>query len=146
MTEKKEKDYLDLDSTAEIKVSESMVDQVVGQERGVEIIKKAAKQKRNVFLVGEPGTGKSMLGMALAELLSTEKLKDILILENRSNPNSPKVKVVNAGHGLDYMNVCPIAALPEIFELNIGYSLVCYSVFVGLNNAVRQMKELIKKS
>ncbi len=52
---------------------------------------------------------------------------------------------VNAGHGLDYVNVCPIAALPHMNELNIGYSIVCYSVFVGLSNAVRQMKQLIQK-
>jgi pyridoxine 5-phosphate synthase len=54
--------------------------------------------------------------------------------------------IVNAGHGLDYENVCPIAAIPNMHELNIGYSIVCHSVFAGLNNAVRQMKDLIRKS
>lgn len=52
--------------------------------------------------------------------------------------------IVNAGHGLDYNNVCPVANLAGIHELNIGYSIVCYSVFVGLEKAVSQMKELIK--
>jgi pyridoxine 5-phosphate synthase len=50
---------------------------------------------------------------------------------------------VNAGHGLDYVNVCPIAGICGMQELNIGYAIVCYAVFVGLNNAVRQMKKLI---
>jgi pyridoxine 5-phosphate synthase len=47
---------------------------------------------------------------------------------------------VNAGHGLTLENVAPIAALPEIHELNIGHSLVARAVFVGLEAAVREMK------
>ena len=50
---------------------------------------------------------------------------------------------VAAGHGLDYWNVGPVAALPEITELNIGYSIVCRAVLLGLERAVRDMKELI---
>ena len=50
---------------------------------------------------------------------------------------------VNAGHGLDYANVGPIAKIPGIYELNIGYSIVCYSIFCGLEKAVRRMKKLI---
>lgn len=51
---------------------------------------------------------------------------------------------VNAGHGLDYDNVKPIAGIPEIEELNIGYSIICRSVFTGLETAVRQMVGLVK--
>ena len=51
--------------------------------------------------------------------------------------------LVNAGHGLDYENVQPVAKLPFIEELNIGYSIICRSVFAGLASAVRQMKALI---
>lgn len=51
---------------------------------------------------------------------------------------------VNAGHGLDYNNVKPLARIKEIDELNIGYSIVCRSIFVGLDKAVRQMLELIR--
>ena len=50
---------------------------------------------------------------------------------------------VAAGHGLDYWNVQPIASIDEITELNIGYSIVCRAVLVGMENAVRDMKELI---
>jgi len=52
--------------------------------------------------------------------------------------------VVNAGHGLDYINVCPVARIRGMHELNIGYSIVCHALFVGLFKAVRQMKELIQ--
>jgi len=50
---------------------------------------------------------------------------------------------VNAGHGLTYENVGPIAAIKEIEELNIGHSIVSQSVFVGMGEAVRKMKALI---
>lgn len=49
--------------------------------------------------------------------------------------------IVNAGHGLTVDNVDAIAAIPELFELNIGHSLVADAVFVGLEAAVRRMKE-----
>lgn len=50
---------------------------------------------------------------------------------------------VNAGHGLDYSNVCPVASMPYMHELNIGYSIVAYALFAGLDGAVRKMKEII---
>lgn len=52
--------------------------------------------------------------------------------------------IVNAGHGLDYKNVRQIARIKGIAELNIGYSIVCRAVMVGLERAVREMKALIK--
>lgn len=51
--------------------------------------------------------------------------------------------VVNAGHGLDYGNVIPIAQIPEIVELNIGHSIISRAVLVGIPSAVREMKGLI---
>ena len=52
--------------------------------------------------------------------------------------------VVNAGHGLNLDNVTPIAAIPQIHELNIGHSLIADAVFVGLAQAVQEMKAVIK--
>jgi pyridoxine 5-phosphate synthase len=52
---------------------------------------------------------------------------------------------VNAGHGLHYHNVVDIAAIPEIEELAIGHSIIARAVFVGLDRAVRDMIELIKR-
>jgi len=51
---------------------------------------------------------------------------------------------VNAGHGLNYHNVEPIAAIPEIVELNIGHAIVARAVFDGLARAVRDMKDLMR--
>ncbi len=51
---------------------------------------------------------------------------------------------LNAGHGLNYFNVASVARIPGVSELNIGYSIVCRSVFVGLETAVKEMKELLK--
>ncbi len=48
--------------------------------------------------------------------------------------------VVNAGHGLHYVNVSPIANIDSMHELNIGHSIVAYALFVGLENAVKKMK------
>ncbi len=50
---------------------------------------------------------------------------------------------VNAGHGLHYHNVHKIAALPGIEELNIGHAIVAHALFVGWENAVREMKALM---
>lgn len=52
---------------------------------------------------------------------------------------------VAAGHGLNYKNVQDIAKINEICELNIGQSIIARSVFVGLKNAILEMKELIKR-
>ncbi|MHA3102802.1 pyridoxine 5'-phosphate synthase [Acinetobacter sp. ANC 3791] len=52
--------------------------------------------------------------------------------------------VVNAGHGLNLENVAPIAAIPQIHELNIGHSIIADSIFVGLEQAVQQMKAAIQ--
>jgi len=53
---------------------------------------------------------------------------------------------VHAGHGLTYENVGPVAALPEIEELNIGHSIISRAVFVGIERAVREMRERIDRA
>ena len=53
---------------------------------------------------------------------------------------------INAGHGLTYFNVGPIARLPFISELNIGHSIVARSIYVGMKTAVEEMTALIEKS
>jgi pyridoxine 5-phosphate synthase len=52
---------------------------------------------------------------------------------------------VHAGHGLDYHNVLPIVAIPQISELSIGFSIVARSAIVGLDKAVREMRALVEK-
>lgn len=53
---------------------------------------------------------------------------------------------VNAGHGLHYQNTAPIAATPEVEELNIGHAIVCRAVLTGMTEAVREMKEIIQST
>jgi len=86
-------------STKNIKIPEKVVDQVIGQDEAVKIVKKAALQRRHVFLIGEPGTGKSMLGVALTELLPKSNLKDILSYNNPHDENLPLIKEIPAGKG-----------------------------------------------
>ena len=53
---------------------------------------------------------------------------------------------VHGGHGLNYENVLPIARIPEMVELNIGHSIVARAILVGMEQAVREMKELLRKA
>ncbi len=53
---------------------------------------------------------------------------------------------VAAGHGLDYYNTEPIAKIPQIVELNIGHSIVSRAVLVGLERAVKEMLEIIRRA
>ena len=95
------KDPMQFKTTAELKVSEKIIGQVIGQEPAVEVIKKAAQQRRHVLLIGEPGTGKSMIGLALAEMLPREKLVDTLSLPNPNDENQPLIRTMPAGKGRD---------------------------------------------
>jgi pyridoxine 5-phosphate synthase len=53
---------------------------------------------------------------------------------------------VHAGHGLNYENVGPIAMMPEVVELNIGHSIIARAVIVGIEQAVREMKEILSRA
>jgi pyridoxine 5-phosphate synthase len=53
---------------------------------------------------------------------------------------------VHGGHGLNYTNVQPIAKIAEIVELNIGHSIIARAIFVGIEQAVREMKELLNRA
>ena len=84
-------------TTEEIKVPENLLDQVIGQDPTVAIVRKAAEQKRHVMLIGDPGTGKSMVARAMTEFLHKGELEDIIVYPNNEDPNTPTIRVVPAG-------------------------------------------------
>ncbi|MCL5009790.1 MAG: ATP-dependent protease LonB [Candidatus Parvarchaeota archaeon] len=113
-------------TTDDIKIPQKMVDQVIGQEEATEIIKKAATQRRNVLLIGQPGTGKSMLGQALSELLPAEKLVDMICLPNPKDENEPIIKTVQAGEG---KKIVTQAKAKNMAAMNSGNSML---IFIGI--------------
>ena len=92
-------DKLRFKSTDKIKIPKKLVDQVIGQDEAVEVVKKAADQRRHVMLIGDPGTGKSMLARSMTELLPKRELEDAIAYHNPEDPNNPKIRVVPAGKG-----------------------------------------------
>ena len=95
---------LNFKTTKEIKVPKLIVDQIIGQKQAIKILKKVANQRRNLLLIGEPGTGKSLIGQALAELLPKEKLQDVLSFKNDSDENIPLIKTYPRGKGSQIIN------------------------------------------
>ncbi len=83
--------------SGDIDVPDKIIDQIIGQEEAVETVKKAAKQRRNVLLIGEPGIGKSMLAKGMAELLPGEELQDILVYPNIEDNHNPLIGAMPAG-------------------------------------------------
>ena len=69
-----------------------------------------------------------------------EELKRVRVVARRAYELG---MTVNAGHGLTYHNVTAIASLPEIYELNIGHSIIGRAIFDGLSDAVKDMKRMI---
>jgi Lon-like ATP-dependent protease len=114
-------------TTDDIKIPPKIVDQVIGQEAAVEIIKKAAIQRRNVLLVGAPGTGKSMLGQALSQLLPAEKLVDILAFPNPKDENEPVIKTVPSGEGKRIVNQ---AKARNMSALGGGNNMIVFLGFI----------------
>ncbi len=85
--------------TSDIPVPEALIDQVLGQEEAGAIIRLAAVQRRHILLVGEPGTGKSLLGQAMAELIKVDNPEDMLVFPNAQEPNRPEIRRLPAGQG-----------------------------------------------
>src|SRR3990170_2552299 len=122
---------LDFRSTAEVKIPERLVDHVIGQEHAVEVIRKASEQKRHVMLIGDPGTGKSMLARSMTELLPRDELQDIVVYHNPEDPNEPKIRVVPAAKGREIVNAQKAEAMQRR-EQKTSMVMVLLIFFVGL--------------
>ena len=117
-------------STADIKIPKKLIEQVIGQDEAVEVIKKSAQQRRHVLLIGEPGTGKSMLGLALAELLPMEKLTDTIAFPNPNDENAPLIRTVPAGQGRDLVARARLQSMAVFKNQNIiVFILVLIAMF-----------------
>ena len=90
---------VEFETTEDIPIPERLVDQVIGQEDASIVIQKAAEQRRHVMMIGDPGTGKSMLAKAMTELLPDDEMEDIMTYPNEDDDNEPRVRSVPAGRG-----------------------------------------------
>ncbi|MCQ2056259.1 MAG: ATP-dependent protease LonB [archaeon] len=111
------------ETTDSIAVPDKMADQVIGQEAAVEVVKKAASQKRHVMLIGEPGTGKSMLANAMTEYLPKGDLQDVIAYHNPEDFNEPRIRVLSAGEGKSIVTEQKIQAAIQKNQKNIF--LIC---------------------
>lgn len=102
---------LDIATSADVEIPERMVDQVIGQEEAVAVIRKATEQRRHVLLIGDPGTGKSMLAKSMVEFLPKGLNEDVIAYPNPEDPNEPKIRVVPAGKGKEIVQAQKIEAL-----------------------------------
>ncbi|UTB31683.1 MAG: ATP-dependent protease LonB [Methanobacterium sp. ERen5] len=96
---KEKLDFRTYTTSGDIKIPDKIIDQIIGQEEAVETVIKAAKQRRNVLLIGEPGIGKSMLAKGMAELLPPEELQDLLVYPNIEDLHNPLIGAMPAGEG-----------------------------------------------
>ena len=92
-------DSVEFESTEDVPVPERLVDQVIGQVAASSVIRKAAEQRRHMMMIGDPGTGKSMLARSMTELLPQDTLADVLCYPNEEDENEPRVRTVPAGRG-----------------------------------------------
>jgi len=129
-------------TSSQIEVPATLIDQVIGQEHAVEVIRKAAIQRRHVMMIGSPGTGKSMLAKAMAELLPKEELQDILVYPNSDDSNNPVIRTVAAGRGKQIVGAHKAEAKKKIqfrhtllmlLLLGIaGYAIITMQLLMGL--------------
>ena len=134
---------LQVESSGDIEVPDRLVDQVIGQGHARDIVKKAAKQRRHVMMIGSPGTGKSMLAKAMSQLLPKEELQDVLVYHNPDDGNEPKVRTVPAGKGEQIVEAHKEEARKRnqmrtflmwiIIAIVIGYSLlIVQQILLGI--------------
>jgi len=149
-SEKKKKEMVSIEewiksqkfkTTEEIKVPELLLDQVIGQDRSVEIVRKAAEQKRHVMLIGDPGTGKSMVARAMTAFLPKEELEDIIAYPNADDSNTPHIRVVPGGKANDIVKAQRDEAKKKKEQqssmiVTIVFMIIALSIFAAIAPAM----------
>lgn len=125
--------------TSEIPVPAALIDQVLGQEEACAIIRQAALQRRHVLLIGEPGTGKSLLGQAMAELTRVLNPEDILVFPQAQDANRPEIRRLPAGQGAARVAACRVQAWRATQFLRfVGWVVVASVLLVSVYFAIRE--------
>ncbi|HEV2613418.1 MAG TPA: pyridoxine 5'-phosphate synthase [Gammaproteobacteria bacterium] len=127
-------------------------------EGGLDVLKQEAYIKQICAALQQAGIQVSLfIDPDNQQIDAAHRVGAPLIEIHTGEYNLPKIKsaaayaqkkglIVNAGHGLNYDNVNAIAAIPGIYELNIGHSIVAEALFSGMKNAVHEMKRLVNIS
>ena len=123
-------------TTEDIKVPDLLLDQVIGQDKSVEIVRKAAEQKRHVMLIGDPGTGKSMVARAMTAFLPKEELEDIIAYPNNDDSNTPHIRVVPGGKANEIVRAQRIEAKKRKEQqssviITIVFMIIALSIFAA---------------
>ncbi|MCQ2070993.1 MAG: ATP-dependent protease LonB [archaeon] len=120
----------DFKSTKDIEIPESMSDRVIGQDRAVDIMRKAAAQKRHMMLIGEPGTGKSMLANSMTEHMPKDDLQDIVAYSNPEDENEPRIRTFPAGKGKQVVQQQKAIANANKNQKNTSYMYACAIIII----------------
>ena len=125
--------------TSAIAVPDSLIEQVLGQEEAGAIIRQAARQRRHVLLIGEPGTGKSMLGQAMAELLEVQHPEDVVVFPQPLDPTLPQIRHLPAGQGTSTVDAYRTRAYRASQSLRLLFWIVAVALgLVSLYFTVQQ--------
>ena len=124
-------------TTEDIDVPERLLDQVIGQDQAVDIVRKAAEQKRHVMLIGDPGTGKSMVARAMTAFLPKEELEDIIAYPNNEDSNTPHIRVVPGGKAKEIVKVQRAEAKKKKEQqssmiITIVFMIIALSIFAAI--------------
>jgi Lon-like ATP-dependent protease len=112
------------ETTADVKIPPQLVDQVIGQDEAVLVIRKAAEQKRHLILIGDPGTGKSMLARSMTDFLPKGELQDVVAYNNPDDQNEPKIRIVPAGKGKEIVQAQKLEAEQKKAQKNSSWMML----------------------